>query len=114
SNDATTQGLATSGGQGSATITATSGPVTGSTTLTVTSAALVSLAITPATPSIALGTTQQFTATGTFTDGGSQDLTSAAAWSSDTVATATINNAGLAQSHGTGTATVTATSGIAS
>ena len=114
SNDAATQGLASGEGQGSSTITATSASVSGSTTLAVTSAALVSLAITPATPSIALGTTQQFTATGTFTDGGTQDLTSTATWSSDTAATATINNAGLAQSHGTGTATVTATSGTAS
>ena len=114
SNDATTQGLASSFTQGGATITAASGSVTGSTTLTVTSAALVSLAITPATPSIAFGTTQQFTATGTFTDGSTQDLTSTATWSSDTTSTATINPAGLAQSEAIGTATVTATSGTQS
>jgi hypothetical protein len=114
SNDATTQGLASSFSQGSAAITATSGSITGSTTLTVTSAALASLAITPETPSIAFGTTQQFTATGTFTDGSTQNLTSTATWSSDTTSTATINPAGLAQSKGIGTVTVTATSGTQS
>jgi uncharacterized protein YjdB len=114
SNDATTQGLASSFGHGSTTITATSGSTTGSTTLTVTSAALVSLAITPASPSIALGTTQQFIATGTFTDGSTQNLTSTATWTSDTLSIATINNAGLAQSAGIGTTTVTATSGTVS
>ena len=36
--------------------------------LTVTAATLVSIAVTPANPSIAKGTTQQFTATGTYTD----------------------------------------------
>jgi len=114
SNDSASQGLANSLGQGTTTIKATSGSVTGSTTLTVTTAVLVSLAITPANPSIALGTTQPFTVSGTFTDGSTQDLTSTATWSSDTVSTATINNAGLAQSTGTGTATVTASSGTLS
>jgi len=114
SNDAATQGLASSESPGSSIITATSGSVTSSTTLTVTSAALVSLAITPATPSIALGTAQQFIATGTFTNGTAQDLTSTATWTSDTLSTATINTAGLAQSKGLGTSNITATSGAVS
>ena len=111
SNAAGTQGNASGVGQGSATITASVGSVTGSTTLMVSSAALVSIAVTPATPTLALGTQQQFTATGTFTDGGTQDLTSTATWTSDTPMAATINATGLAQSAGLGTATITATSG---
>ncbi|MGA2021779.1 MAG: Ig-like domain-containing protein [Candidatus Sulfotelmatobacter sp.] len=111
SNATGSQGVASSVEQGTATISASVGAVTGSTTLTVTSAALVSLAITPVTPSLALGTTQQFTATGTYTDGSTQNLTSTATWSSDTPATATINNAGFASSVGVGTATITAASG---
>ena len=83
-------------------------------TLTVTGAALVSLAVSPASPTIALGTAQAFTATGTYTDGSTQNLTSTATWSSDTPATATINSAGVGQSVGTGTATVSATSGAVS
>ena len=51
-------------------------------TLTVTAAALVSIAVTPANPSIAKGLTQQFTATGTFTDNSTQNLTSQVTWAS--------------------------------
>jgi parallel beta-helix repeat protein len=109
-----TPAVASSAGVGSANITASEGGVSGSTTLTVTGAALVSLAVTPATPTLALGTTQAFTATGTYTDGSTQNLTSTATWSSDTPATATINSVGLGQSVGTGTATVSATSGTVS
>ncbi len=111
SGTGSSQGMANSEGQGTATITASVGLVNGSTMLTVTSAALASLAITPATPSLALGTSQQFTATGTFTDGSTQNLTSSATWSSDTPLVATINNAGLASNVGIGTATITAASG---
>ncbi len=111
SNAANAQGLASSVGQGTATITAAAGTVTGSTTLAVSSAVLVSLAITPATPSLALGTQQQFTATGTFTDGSTQNLTSTVTWSSDTPSTATINNAGMASSAAAGTANISAVSG---
>jgi len=61
-------GVATGLKKGSATITATSGGVSGKTTLTI-GVALKSIAITPATPSIARNTQQQFTATGTYFDG---------------------------------------------
>jgi uncharacterized protein YjdB len=114
SNTAPTQGLASSVGEGTATITATTGSISGSTTVTVTAASLVSIAVTPAAASIALGTTQQFTATGTFTDGSIQNLTSTATWSSDAQTTATINPTGLAQSIAIGTANITATSGTVS
>jgi Big-like domain-containing protein/centrosomal CEP192-like protein len=114
SNVGGTQGLVTSAGTGTATISASSGSIKGSTTLTVTAAALVSITVAPANPSIALGTTQQFTATGSFTDNSTMDLTATATWSSDTPGTATINNAGLASSAGSGTANITATSGAIS
>jgi phospholipase C len=106
-------GLASGVSVGSTSITATFGAISGSTTLTVTPAALVSIAVTPAVPSIALGTTEQFAATGTFTDGSTQNLTDSVTWSSDTQAVATISNAsgavGLATSVGTGTANISAT-----
>ena len=111
SNSAGSQGLATGVGAGTATITAASGSVHSSTTLTVTSAMLVSIAVSPATTSIALGTTQGFTATGTYTDNSTQNLTLTVAWSSDTPAVATINTSGLASSAGQGTATITASLG---
>jgi len=55
-------------------------------------AALVSIAINPLAPTIALGTTQQFTATGTYTDGTAQDLTTVVTWSSSSATVAIISN----------------------
>ena len=50
---------------------------------------LQSIAVTPANPSIAAGTTQQFSATGTYSDASTADLTGSVTWSSGTSATAT-------------------------
>jgi len=111
SNNTGSQGLATSVATGSASINATSGSVSGSTTITIVPAALVSIAVSPSGSSIALGTTQQFTATGTFTDGSTQNVTGSATWGSDTPAVATINTGGLATGTGTGSANISATSG---
>ncbi len=115
SNAAGTNGLATSVGTGTTTITATSGGISGAVTLTVTPATLVSLTVLPANPNIVLGTTQQFSATGTFSDSTTRDLTTSATWSSSAATVATVSNAagtnGLATSVGTGTTTITATSG---
>ncbi len=116
SSDATkatinTAGLATGQNVGSATITATSGSISGVTTLTVTSATLVSIAITPTNSSVAKGTAQQFTATGTFSDNSVQDLTTQVAWTSSDTIKATVTNAGLATGTGIGSSTITAASG---
>ena len=92
----TTSGLATALTIGTTTISASSGSVTGTTTLTVTNP-LVSIAVTPNPASvspIAPNNTQQYTATGTFTDGSTQNITSAVTWSASTGAT--ITAAGLA------------------
>ena len=82
SNAAGSRGSATSIAAGTTTITAAVGGVAGSTTLTVTTATLVSLAIGPTNPSIPLGTTLQLTATGTYSDGGTQVLTQSVSWTS--------------------------------
>jgi hypothetical protein len=115
SNAAGSQGLATSAATGSTTIMATSGDVSGSATLTVTPATLVSIAVTPANPSIAKGTGKQFTATGAYSDNTAQNLTATVTWSSSSTGVATISNAagsrGLATSAATGSTTITATSG---
>jgi hypothetical protein len=105
-------GLATGVGVGTSVITATSGSRSGNTTLTVTAAILQSIAVTPANPSIAIGLTMQFTATGTYTDGTSQDITASVTWTSGTTGVATIINAsGLATAVSVGTSVITATSG---
>jgi hypothetical protein len=85
--------------------------VTGSTTLTVTAPALVSIAVTPLNPSVSSGLTVQFTATGTFTDNSTQNLTATVAWTSSIPAVATIDNTGLATWAGAGTTTISATDG---
>jgi hypothetical protein len=111
SNTAGTNGLATSAGEGTTTITATSGPISGATMLTVGVPALVSIAIAPTNPTITLGGTQQFTATGTYTDGSSQNLTNSVTWSADTSSVASINGTGLATAVGIGTTNIRANSG---
>lgn len=64
--------------------------------LTVTAPALVSISVTPLSATIAAGNTQQFTATGNYTDGSTQNLTSTATWTSTDTTIATISAAGLA------------------
>src|SRR5260370_29507708 len=73
--------------------------------------ALATIAVTPSNPSIPKGNQQQFLATGTFTDGSTQNLTSSATWSSLNTAAATINASEAATGVGTGSATIQAASG---
>ena len=112
-------GLATAVATGSTSISANLGTVHGSTTLTVgITATLQSITVTPPTASIAAGTTQQFTATGHFSDGSSQNITTTSTWTSSNTAAATVSNAsgsqGLATAVAAGSATITATSGSVS
>ena len=102
--NAAASGLATGSTIGTNTITATSGAIHGSTTLTVTAATLLSIAVTPANPSIAKGLTQQFTATGTYSDNSTQNLTNSVTWTNAAAG-------GLATGSTIGTSTITATSG---
>ena len=106
-------GLARSIARGSASIKAASGNISGSRTLTVTTAALVSIHITPVNPNAALGATSQFTATGIFSDDSVQELTSQVTWSSSDGSIASVSNAagsrGLAIPAGIGTTSVSAT-----
>jgi plastocyanin len=110
----TAAGLATGIATGTSTISAKLGGVTGSTVLTVSAAVLQSIAVTPANPSIAKGLTEQFTATGTFSDNSTQDLTSQVTWASATASVATITAAGLATAVATGTSSISATLGSVS
>jgi trimeric autotransporter adhesin len=116
SNAAGNQGLATANGAGTSQIEATD-PATGLTataTLTVTNpvVTLTGLAITPSAATIANGSTQQFNATGTYSDGTQKDVTTSVTWSVVS-GTATISNAagsqGLATGNGAGTSQVEAT-----
>ena len=111
-------GLATAVSSGTAYITATSGSVSGYTDLNVMSVS--SLAVTPATPSITIGSTQQFIATITYSDLiTTAVVTTSSTWSSETSSSAagtngasdkaTVGSAtGLATGVSVGTAYITA------
>ncbi len=75
-------------------------------------ATLTSIQVTPSSPTIVVGTTQQFAATGTYSDGTIQDITTSATWSSSESSVATISNQmnskGLATSAAIGTTIITA------
>jgi 6-phosphogluconolactonase (cycloisomerase 2 family) len=112
-NTAGSSGIVTAVSAGSTTIMASSGALSGSTTLTVTSTTLLSIRVTPATPTIAKGTTQQFIATGVYSDGTTQDLTNTVTWHAVNPAVASITTAigsgGLATGVAPGTTQITAT-----
>ena len=107
----TAAGVAQGVAVGATTITAQQGTVSATTTLTITPVELASITITPANPSIVAGTTQQFTATGVYTDASTTDLTAMVTWASSTPGVATISNAGLATTLAGGTTTISATRG---
>ncbi|HTR23664.1 MAG TPA: Ig-like domain-containing protein [Terriglobales bacterium] len=103
-----TKGIANGISTGTATVTALFAGEVGTATLTVTNATLTSITISPPNPSIPLGSTQRFTATGNFSDGSTENLTSQVTWNSSDVGVATISSSGLATSVSTGTTTITA------
>ena len=105
-------GLASALTTGTTEITATLGSVVStSDTLTVTPPTLVSIAVASVSPSVAKGLTEQFTATGTYTDSSTQNLSSVVTWASSNLGVATISASGLASALTTGTTGITATLG---
>jgi Bacterial Ig-like domain (group 3)/Bacterial Ig-like domain (group 2)/MBG domain len=69
---------------------------------------LTSIAVTPKTPAIASGSTEQFTATGTYNDGSTQNITSQVGWTSSATTVASINAAGAASGLCAGSTTISA------
>jgi len=74
-------------------------------------AKLLSVSIYPDTPTLSVGSTLQFSATGLYTTGSTNDLTSSAQWSSSNGAVATVNSSGLVTAIAAGTTTIKASSG---
>jgi uncharacterized protein YjdB len=111
-------GLATSVGYGTTTVTASYAGQTATATLTVQAPTLVSITVTPSSYTIASGTGVQFHATGTYSDNSTLDLTNTVTWSSSNSAVATVSNTsgsqGLATSVTPGTVTITAALGSVS
>jgi uncharacterized protein YjdB len=106
-----TPGLATGVAQGVTTISATFAGLAGGTQLTVTVATLTTIQVTPPNPTNALGTTRQFTATGTYSDNSTQDLTASLAWTSSSVGVASVSPGGLVTATAPGTTNVSASVG---
>lgn len=106
-------GVATGLGAGVSTMTATLATKSGTAQLTVAAIpTLVSISVTQANPSAAIGATQQFTATGTYTDASTANLNNSVTWSSSNLVVATIGNTapkGLASALTTGVTVITAT-----
>ena len=99
---------------GSSTLSASFQGQSASTMLTVSAATLVSIEVSPSSPRLAAGTTQAFTATGTFSNHTTQNLTANVRWSLSDSAVAALSSLGLATGLSAGTATVTATCAAAS
>lgn len=104
-------GMVTSKGVGSTPISAVYQSMSGYSALTVAPAALVSIAVTPQSPSLTPNHSIQLSATGTFTDGSTQDLSSTVAWLSTPTGTLNISGTGLATANVPGAVSVTATEG---
>ena len=115
SNTAGSQGLVTAVADGATTITATD-PTTsieGVAVVTVLPAVLVAVTVSPPAANVPAGDTQQFTATGLYSDGTTADITHSVTWSSSDTAAATVSNHGSSRGLVTGVAdgatTITAT-----
>jgi hypothetical protein len=82
--------------------------ITGQTAVTITSMTIQSLAITPSTPTIAVGTKQPFSLIGTFSDGVTTvDLTASARWQTSNYQDAVIDRQGVATGLQAGSVTIT-------
>lgn len=103
----------TANSTGVTTLTATSGGISATFSLTVSGATISSIRISPVTPSVSKGLTTQFTVSGTFSDSSVQDLTFDSVWSSAPGTFAAVSNdpanKGFTRTLAEGTETVTAT-----
>ncbi|HYG97879.1 MAG TPA: Ig-like domain-containing protein [Terriglobales bacterium] len=71
---------------------------------------LTSITLSPTSPLLAIGNTQQLTATGNFDDDSTSDVTRSVTWTTSDNAIAQVNTEGLVTGVAAGTATITATS----
>jgi hypothetical protein len=74
-------------------------------------AVLQTITITPVSVVMNPGATQQFVATGHYSDGSAKDLSSSVTWTSSTTSVATINSNGMATAGAVGSTSIQASSG---
>lgn len=107
-------GVVTGNAVGTATITASVnngtayGVTSGTGAIAVTAATLNNISVAPPTMSIAPGAMTTFTATGTFSDSTTGNVSGSVAWSSSNTAVATVDGSGIATGVGAGSCTITA------
>ncbi|MEW5850729.1 MAG: Ig-like domain-containing protein [Myxococcota bacterium] len=113
SNANGSRGLATGLGAGTTEVSIHVGNVSGTTILTVTSATLDRITVAPENAGVAKGTQQALTATGHFSDGTQQDMSSLVTWASSDGTVAIVSNApgsrGTVAALNLGTTTISAT-----
>ena len=102
------QGLVTARSPGDTRISATSGGVIGSASVTVEDAGVATVTVTPATATVRIGATVQLAAEGRDSDGVVMPGL-VPTWSSSSTTVATVSSTGLVTARAAGTATVTAT-----
>jgi hypothetical protein len=107
-----TKGEVTAVSIGTTLVTASLATVFGTTTLTVSAAVLQQIQVTSAHSSVANGQSEQYTATGTYSDATTRNITSDVTWASSSSTVATIGaRTGTALATGVGTSTISATLG---
>src|SRR6185369_17061151 len=106
-------GMVSTKAQGSATISAAMGNVKGTANVIAKASAaqMTALGVAPASATLAVGATMNFTATQTLSDLTSQNLTASVGWTSSDPTVASIDNNGALTALKVGVTTITATSG---
>lgn len=104
-------GLVTSLSDGTVTIQAMSGGKSGTTDLVIAEFAVVSVAVFPASLTLQVGQTQQFSAIATYSDSSQQDVTTDVTWDSSDQTVVQITDSGFATALAAGAPSITATSG---
>jgi trimeric autotransporter adhesin len=107
-------GLATGVAAGTTQVSATLGAISAETTLTVSTASLSTIVVTPVSSTVTVGLTRQFMATANYSDGRSFDISRSVVWASGDTSITTMNANGTADSGqatglAAGTAQITAT-----
>lgn len=105
----TSSGSVTAKAPGSARITAAASGVVGVMSITATLAQLRSVAVTPASSVVPVGTSQKLTAVASYSDGTTLELTAGVTWTSSTPMVATVDSAnGVVNGRSAGDSTVVA------
>jgi hypothetical protein len=99
-------GMATAAALGTATVTATSGTVSGADQLHVGPPIVVSFTVAPAGSVLAVGGREQLSAVARFSDGTTGDMTTSVSWDSANSAIANVSNQGLVLARHVGDTTI--------